>query len=193
MKVIISLAISILSLFSSIQAMPLQTDISFAKSISWAGTGCETDSFTNKNIYSNLFNISFDSFAIGTLFFNDRKRASCAFSIPLKINHGYQLTHISADWQGLIKGKGELARKYYISGNPYTSWKKNTARNDESREKLFQMHDNFNLITNCNGGSYILNINSYIRTLTKGKVDSFGTKLNSVKFLLHFKRCTLPK
>ena len=186
---IIATAVLGLGMVSSVQARPA---VYFKNPVGWAGTGCKAGSVSVIGANTNTLSILFDAYDAGKDSESGKKRVACSFAVPIKVPRGFQVSHLTTDWEGYIEGKGQLSRKYFLAGRPYTSWKRNTYRkpgggNFTKRDNIY--HASF--ATGCNGGTYNLRINSQIRALGRSSyaaVDSADLK-NKVKFLLRFRRC----
>ena len=175
----------------------LQESAYFKQPASWAGTGCRagSDSVVVRGKNTDTLKISFESFDAGKESESGKKRVACSFSVPIKVPRGFQISHLTADWEGYIDGKGQFSRKYYLAGRPYTSWKRNTYRKPNGGN--FTKNDNIynhSLATHCNGGTYILRINSQIRAIGRNSYAStyphgYLALPNSLKLSLRFKAC----
>lgn len=169
---------------SSVQAAPVDY---FKGPVKWAGTGCPAGSSTSVSGAATL-STSFASFDAGSNSLSGLKRSACSFSIPIKVPRGYQVSHLSADWKGFVKGRGQLKRKFFFAGKPYTPWK--TSNFVKPNGANFSKQDNFfhsSFATGCNGGLFNLRINSQIKAMDS---NSYAAVLsNRLLFVLHFKRC----
>ena len=178
-----------LGIMSSAQAAPA---VHFKNPVNWAGTGCKAGSVSVSGANTATLSVLFDSYDAGKDSMSGLKRAACSFSVPVKVPPGFQMSHLTADWEGYIDGKGQLSRKYFLAGRPYTSWKRNTYRkpnggNFSKRDNLY--HATF--ASGCNGGIFNLRINSQIRAMGRNSyaaVDSADLH-NKVKFRLRFRPC----
>jgi len=185
----IATAVLGLSMVSSVQARPA---VYFKNPVGWAGTGCKAGTATVIGANTNTLSILFDSYDAGKDSESGRKRTACSFAIPIKVPAGYQVSHLTADWEGYIEGKGQLSRKYFLAGRPFVSWKRNTYNkpnggNFTKRDNLY--HSTFR--SSCRGGTFNLRINSQIRALGRhsyAAVDSLDLK-NRVLFKLRFRPC----
>lgn len=186
---IIATAVLGLGMVSSVQASPA---VYFKNPVGWAGTGCKAGTATVIGANSDTLSILFDSYDAGKDSESGKKRVACSFAVPIKVPAGFQISHLTADWEGYIEGKGQLSRKYFLAGNPYTGWKRNTYRkpnggNFTNRDNIY--HASF--APHCRGGQYNLRINSQIKAMGRhsyAAVDSVDLK-NKVLFRLRFRRC----
>ena len=186
---IIATAILGLGMVSSVQARSV---VHFKKPVNWAGTGCKAGSTTVIGVSSDTLRILFDSYEAGKESGSGKKRVACSFTVPIKVQRGFQVSHLTADWESYVEGKGQLSRKYYLEGRSYTGWKRNTYRN--SGGGSFTKRDNIyhaSFATACNGGTYNLRINSHVKAQGRNSyiaVDSRDVRSN-VLFRLHLRRC----
>jgi len=179
-----------LSMASSVQAAPA---VHFRNPVNWAGTGCPAGSSVSvSGANTATLSILFDSFDAGSNSLSGLRRSACSFSIPITVPRGYQVSHLTADWEGFVEGRGQLKRKFFLAGKPYTSWRTNnfikpSGGNFSKRDNLF--HRSF--ATGCNGGVFNLRINSQIRAIgnrSYAAVDSADLH-NRLLFRLRFRRC----
>ena len=186
---IIATAVLGLGLASSVQARPA---VYFKNPINFAGTGCKAGSVSVSGANSATLSVLFDAYDAGKDSLSGLRRSACSFSVPIKVPRGLQISHLTADWEGYVEGRGQLSRKYFLAGRPYNSWKRNTYR--KPRGGNFTKRDNIyhaSFATGCNGGTYNLRINSQIRAMGRNSyaaVDSADLK-NRIKLLLRFRPC----
>ncbi len=178
-----------LGIVSSAQARPA---VYFKNPINWAGTGCKAGTVSVSGANTATLSVLFDSYDAGKDSLSGLRRAACSFSVPIKVPRGFQISHLTADWEGYVEGRGQLSRKYFLAGSPYTSWKRNTYR--KPRGGNFTKRDNIlhaSLATGCHGGVYNIRINSQIRAMGRNSyaaVDSADLK-NRILLLLRFRPC----
>lgn len=178
-----------LSMASSVQAAPA---VHFKNPVNWAGTGCSAGSVSVSGANTATLSVLFDSFDAGKDSLSGLRRSACSFSVPIKVPRGFQVSHLTADWEGYVEGRGQLKRKYFLAGRPYTSWKTNNYSMPAGGN--FTKRDNIHhasLATGCNGGIYNLRINSQIRAMNSrsyAAVDSADLH-NRIRFLLRFRPC----
>lgn len=164
----------------------------FGSDINWAGTGCKAGSISVVGANTASLSILFDSYEAGKGSTTGLNRVACSFSVPIKIPTGYKISLFTADWEGYVEGKGELSRKYFLAGQPYTPWKKNNYNKPDSDN--FLVRDNINhdsLSSTCDGGAFNLRIDSQIKTIDENSymtIDSSDLH-NKIKLLLRFKSC----
>ena len=182
-------AVLALGMTSAVQATPA---VYFKNPVNWAGTGCSAGSVSVSGENTATLSVLFDSYDAGRDSLSGLRRSACSFSVPIKVPRGFQVSHLTADWEGYVEGKGQLSRKYFLAGRPYTSWKRNTYRKPAGGN--FTKRDNIHhasFATGCNGGIYNLRINSQIRAMGRNSyaaVDSADLH-NRVTFLLRFRPC----
>ncbi len=182
-------AVLTLGMVSAVQATPA---VYFKNPVNWAGTGCSAGSVSVSGANTATLSVLFDSYDAGKDSLSGLRRSACSFSVPIKVPRGFQVSHLTADWEGYVEGKGQLSRKYFLAGRPYTSWKRNTYRKPAGGN--FTKRDNIHhasFATGCNGGIYNLRINSQIRAMGRNSyaaVDSADLH-NRVRFLLRFRPC----
>ena len=178
-----------LSMAASVQAAPA---VHFKNPLNWAGTGCSAGSVSVSGANTATLSILFDSFDAGSNSVSGLRRAGCSFSVPIKVPRGFQISHLTTDWEGFVEGRGQLRRKYFLAGNPYNGWKTNNFNMPSGGN--FSKRDNIyhgSLATGCNGGVYNLRINSQMRAIGSNSyaaVDSADLN-NRVLFKLQFAPC----
>lgn len=164
----------------------------FTDAINWAGTGCKADSVSVSGENTSSLSILFDSYDAGKDAASGLNRSACSFSLQINVPLGSKVSQLTADWEVFVEGEGELKRKYFLAGQPETSWKNNTY--DSPNGDNFTVRDEIDhdsLSTGCKGGQFNLRIDSQVKI---SKDDSYvaidSTDLhNKVKFLLRFEPC----
>lgn len=158
----------------------------------FAGTGCSASSTkvaTDEKSKMITLQTLLPSYEAGETSSSAKKRVACSFAIPIKIPKGFQISHLEADWKGYIKGEGVFSRKYFLAGQPTSSWIR--SRYNEPKGSNFQQQDNIphaDLKTSCDGGSYNLRINSDIKTKDSNSYITLA-KEHKIKISLHLKSC----
>ena len=164
----------------------------FNNPVNWAGTGCKAGSVSISGAKTASLSILFDSYDAGKDSKSGLTRSACSFSIPIKIPTGYKIAHLTADWEGYVEGKGELSRKYFLTGQPQTAWKKNAYHKPEGDN--FTIRDNINqtsLSSTCNGGAFNLRVDSQLKTTGEDSyvaIDSTDLH-NKVQLSLRLRSC----
>lgn len=176
---------------SSVSAAPA---VVFKNPLGWAGTGCPAHTVSVTGADTATLSILFDSYEAGKDSETGKKRVACSFAVPIQVPRGFQLSHLTADWEVYAEGKGQFSRKYFLGGSPTIDWKRQNLSGG-SGGKNFTMRDNLyhaSLATGCNGGRYNLRINSEVKAKNRKKdylaVDSADLN-NKILLLLRFKKC----
>ncbi len=173
-----------LSISSLVQA---SDEVYFKSPIGVAGTGCPVGSAPVDGANSDTVSILFNQYDAGSESATGRERVACNFALPIHVSQGYQVSGITAAWEGFAKGKGQLKRKYFFAGQPDTIWL--TSQFDSNYGTNFNKRDRFEYNTTTNskcGRDVILRINSNIRTETD---DSYIAVKNKTQLKLEWKRC----
>lgn len=164
----------------------------FNSPINWAGTGCKAGSVSISGSNTASLSILFDNYDAGKNSKTGLTRSACSFSIPIKIPSGYKITHLTADWEGYVEGKGEISRKYFLSGQAHTAWLKNIYYKPEGDN--FMIRDKINqaaLSSSCNGGIFNLRVDSQLKIIgdeSYAAIDSTDLH-NKVQLSLQFRAC----
>ena len=141
--------------------------------------------------------VLFDSYDSGKNALSGLKRSACAFSVPIKVPDGLQISKLTVDWEGYVDGKGEFKRKYKMIGSglvidpSYIGWKidtynKPSGDNFTKRDTLFH-----GSIAGCGGGVQKLRINSQIKAITPSSYAAIDSSdlTNRLIFKLKFQPC----
>lgn len=168
-------------------------DVVFQNPVSFKGTGCPGfGSVEVVGANTPTLSVLFGGYDAGKDATSGKSRSACSFAIPIKVLRGFQISHITVDWEGYVEGRGELKRKFFLAGNPWKPWQTNNfnkpnGNNFTVRDDL--LHASF--ATGCNGGLYNMRINSQVRS-KGGKsyiaVDSADLN-NRILFKIKFKKC----
>lgn len=186
-------AIATTALFSLSMVSTASASAVFFKSpINFAGTGCPAGSIAVTGANTDTLSILFDSYDAGTESVSGVRRASCNFAVPVQVPQGYQVSVMTADWEGYAEGKVQLRRKYFFAGQPRAPW---ITSNINSRHGTdFSKRDNMvhrTLTWGKCGRSVNLRINSNLRARGRNSyaaVDTLDLQ-NKVKFHLQWRRC----
>lgn len=191
LSTIISGAVLSFAMISSATAAPA---VVFKNPVGWAGTGCPARSVSVTGANTATLSILFDAYEAGRDSETGKKRVACSFAVPIRVPRGFQISHLTADWEVYAEGRGQFSRKYFLGGRPTTNWKRqnlnggSNGRNYTKRDNLY--HSSF--ATGCNGGQYNLRINSEVKAANRNRdyvaVDSADLN-NKVLFLLRFRKC----
>ena len=186
-------AIATTALFSMAMTSTASASAVFFKSpINFAGTGCPAGSVAVTDANTATMSLLFDSYDAGADSVSGVKRSSCNFAVPVHVPQGYQVSVMTADWQGYAEGKVQLKRKYFFAGQPRAPW---ITSNINSRHGTdFLKSDKMlhrTLTWGACGRSVNLRINSNLRARGRGSyaaVDTLDLQ-NKVKFHLKWRRC----
>jgi len=164
----------------------------FNAPINWAGTGCKAGSVSVSGSNTNSLSILFDAYDAGKDAKSGLSRSACSFSIPIQIPSAYTFKYLTADWEGYVEGKGEISRKYFLTGQTQTLWKRNAYNKPDGAN--FTIRDNINhtpLSSGCAGGLFNLRIESQLKTTGEDSYAAIdSTDLHSkIKLKLHLRPC----
>ena len=100
MKFVASIAATALlglSMVSNASASPVY----FKSPLGFAGTGCPAGSISVNGENTDTLSILFDAYDAGSDAASGQgRRASCSFAVPIQVPPGYQVSTLTADWQG---------------------------------------------------------------------------------------------
>lgn len=164
----------------------------FKNPMGFAGTGCPANTVSINGANSDTMSILFSGYEAGADSDSGRKRASCNFAVPVRVPQGYQVSTMTADWQGYATGKSQLKRKYFFAGQPHVPWlttKFNSNYDDDFLKRDNLMHST-STWSRC-GRDVNLRINSNIRSLRHNSTIGIGALdlQNKVVFKLQWRRC----
>ena len=167
-------------------------DVTFGSPAKFKGTGCPGKSTVevvgeNTPTLSVLFG-QFDA-GNGKPSLSGLGRSACSFAIPVNVLRGFQVSHVTVDWETFTQGSGQLKRKFFLSGQPWSNkWQATNLGNGNRTVRDDLLHAS--LATGCNGGRFNIRINSQI-TANSGSysaVDSVDLN-NRIIFKVKFKKC----
>ncbi len=151
-----------------------------------AGSGCPAG--------SSEFVITPDGSTLSILFDNyiaEPGNKSCSIALPVHIPNGFQVSNMTADFRGFVKGRAELRRSYFFAGNRTPTLKTQLYKRHGDdyivRDNLMPMTESW---SRC-GQDVNMRINSRIRTKDRYSnisVDSLDLS-NGVVFHLQYRRC----
>lgn len=174
---------------STAQAAP----VFFKSPVSFAGTGCPAGSISITGANTDTLSVLFDSYDVGDdAASGQRRRASCSFAVPVHVPQGYQVSTMTADWQGYAEGRTQLRRKYFFAGQPNVPWLTDAINSRHGTD--YTKRDNLvhsTLTWSGCGRSVNLRINSNIRAKNRKSymaVDTVDLQ-NKVKFHVKWRRC----
>lgn len=166
----------------------------FKSPLGFAGTGCPAGSISVNGENTDTLSVLFDSYDVGSdAASGQARRASCSFAVPVHVPQGYQVSTMTADWEGYAEGKTELNRKYFFAGqNANAPWLRNSfnSRSGTDYRKRDTLAHSSLTWSEC-GRSVNLRINSNIRAKSRGSymaVDTVDIK-NKVQFHLQWRPC----
>jgi hypothetical protein len=178
-------------------ALPAQAQVVFKNPIGWAGTGCPAGSTFVDGANTAQLQVLFDSYDAGKNSLSGLARSACSFSVPIQVPSGFQVSKLTADWEGYVQGKGQFKRKYKLIGSgividpSYISWKTNnynhpSGNNFTKRDTL--IHGS---VAGCGGGVYKLRINSQVRALNGNSYSAIDSAdlTNRLIFRVQFQPC----
>lgn len=191
----VSFASALLVLLAS-QAASATDPVFFKAPIMFAGTGCPVGSIPPPTgVNTATLSILFGRYDAGMSAASGMPlHAACNFAVPVHVPQGFQLSVLTADWQGFDKGSGTLQRKYFVlpgPPGPNVPWKINNYNNSGN----FLADDNLihtTATTGCAGGDFNLRINSNITANNSSSyiaVDTLDLQ-NKVVFHLNWSPCT---
>jgi len=163
---------------------------------SFKGTGChdqESQGFIAGANTSKL-TIQFEGYDAGKRrpSLSGLSRSSCYFSLPIIVPSGYRILQITTAWEGYVEGKGQLERKFYLSGAPWKGWMKNNLQNKRGKDFIVKdhlRHDSFTF--DCNGGQYSMRIASHLKASGEKSyvVMDNQSDFNGITLTATFKKC----
>ncbi len=144
----------------------------FKTPLNLAGTGCPIGTSAVKQ-ETDGFQVTFNDYSAGNK--GAKRRTSCSLAAPMTIPKGYQITSISANWQGMSQGKVEFRYKYFVAGDPHSNW--NIARFNHGTKTKFSEKKSVAYTSNC-GEDKILRIASSLRSKQAGAYISIQNLTN---------------
>jgi hypothetical protein len=144
----------------------------FKTPLNLAGTGCPIGTSAVKQEMDG-FQVSFNDYSAGNK--GAKRRTSCSLAAPMTIPEGYQITSISANWQGVSQGKVEFRYKYFVAGDPQSNWHV-VPLNHETRTK-FSEEKSVAYKSEC-GADKILRVASSVRAKQAGAYISVHNLIN---------------
>ena len=191
MKILTAIASTALLSLSMVSTANAST-VSFGSPVGFAGTGCSAGSVSVTGANTDTLSILFDSYDAGADSMSGLRRASCNFAVPVKVPQGYQVSVMTADWEGFAEGRTQLRRKYFFAGQPRVRWLTSNfnSRHGTDFHKRDTMQHRTLTWAKC-GRNVNLRINSNIRARGNSSymaVDTLDMQ-NKVKFHLKWRRC----
>lgn len=186
-KLHIAVASTLLVLLAS-QAASAADLVFFKAPVSVAGTGCSPGSISVVGENTATLSVLFAAYDAGAHAVSGLPRSACSFAVPVKVPQGFQVSVMTADWQGYAKGSGTLQRKYFLAGQPAQPWLTNnygTASGTNFMANDGLMHAT--ATTGCAGGEFNLRINSNIKANTPSSYIAVDTLDLQNKVVFHLK------
>lgn len=179
-------------------ALPVQAaQVVFQNPLGWAGTGCPAGSTYVDGANTAQLNILFDSYDAGKNALSGLSRSACSFVVPIKVPSGFQVSKLTADWEGYVKGSGQFKRKYKFIGSglvidpSYISWKTNNY--NQPSGNTFTKRDTLvhGSVAGCGGGVYKLRINSQVKANNGNSYAAIDSAdlTNRLIFRIQFQPC----
>lgn len=183
--------LAVLVLSGNSNAAP--TPVVFKSPIGFAGTGCPAGSISFAGENTDTLSVLFDAYDTGNQSASGQsRRASCSFAVPIQVPQGYQVSTLTADWQGFAQGSTQLKRKYFFAGQPNQPWLTDSFNSGSGKDYLKRdtlLHST--TTWSACGSSVNLRINSNILANTPNSymaVDTVDLK-NKVEFQLQWRQC----
>jgi hypothetical protein len=191
MNVISAIAVTVV-LGIVMSASANSADVAFEMPTSFNGTGCpSTDSVAAVGAGTPTLSLLFGGFDSGKNAISGLARAACSFAIPIKVLRGFQVSHVTIDWEGFVQGQAELKRKFFLAGSEWMPWQINNF--DKPDGDNFTLRDNLlhaSFATGCDGGEYNLRVNSQIKTSENDYIAVDSADLNNQILLkINFEKC----
>lgn len=149
------------------------------------GSGCSGSSKYSLTPNKKTLSISFKKFIASP------SNKSCSLTIPITVPAGMRVSTLTANYQGFVKGKGELKRSYKISGSGKTK-QNNFTKNKEGDS--YYIKDNLagmsKKVSKC-GENMVLKINARVKASNSSSsisVDSSNSSSGAI-FHLQYKSC----
>ncbi|PWQ92533.1 DUF4360 domain-containing protein [Leucothrix pacifica] len=166
-------------------------DVTFGSPGTFKGTGCSGES-TVEVVGENTANLivlfgQYDA-GNGKPSASGLSRSACSFAIPINVLPGFQVSAVTVDWETYTEGQGQLKRKLFSLGIPRYNWLITNLSSGKRTVRDSFMHALFS--TDCNGGRYIMRINSQVRANPGSYIAVGSTDLNNkIVFKIKFKKC----
>lgn len=168
-------------------------NVYFKNPVGFAGTGCPAGSVSVNGANTDTMSILFDQYDAGAGSASGQPgRASCNFAVPVHVPQGFQVSNMTADWQGFAQGQTTLKRKYFFAGAPSTPWVTSNFNSPAGVDFLKQdtlSHGSFTW-SDC-GRDVMLRINSNARAIGGSSymaVDTLDLQ-NRIVFQVQWRTC----
>ena len=129
----------------------------------FAGAGCEPGTVVVAGDNTESVSVLFGKYDAGRSSRSGTLRTHCEFYLPISVPPGQRLSVLTAEWQGYVKGRGGLSRRYSAVGPRQRPWRVDRYQSREGMNYL-QRDDMYPREVNagCTGGELNLRINSEI-------------------------------
>ncbi|MEZ5534291.1 MAG: DUF4360 domain-containing protein [Thiolinea sp.] len=165
----------------------------FKNPVGFAGTGCPAGSISVTGTNTSTLSVLFDSYDAGyDSASGQSRRASCSFAVPVHVPQGFQVSTMTADWQGFAEGRSQLRRKYFFAGQPQQPWITSHFNSPNGTDYLRRDTLQHATLTwaRC-GRDVTLRLNSNVRARDRRSyiaVDTVDLQ-NRVRFHVQWRRC----
>lgn len=190
MKILPTISIAAAATLLAISASASAADVKFGNPVKFKGTGCPgKGSVEVLGANSPSLSILFGGYDAGNgkPSVSGLSRSACSFAIPIKVLRGFQVSHVTVDWETYAQGSGELKRKFFLSGKPWQQWQRTPLSGNRTvRDNLIHA----SLAKGCNGGTYNMRINSQVTANARSYVAVDSADLNNkIIFKVKFRKC----
>ncbi len=174
------------------QAANAADPVYFKAPLQFIGTGCDAGSVIVAGENTASMSVLFSRFDAGTNSVSGLPRSSCNFVVPVHVPPDFQLSVLTTDWQGFIKGQGKFTRSYGTSQNSNAIPPQIKPLNAPGGAP-WQANDGLlhATVSGCGGGDWNLRINSGIQADGNNSYAAVDTAdlNNQVIFRLRWTPC----
>ncbi len=178
---------SALLVLAATQAVQAADPVFFKAPIQFNGTGCDAGSISVVGENTSSLTVLFGRYDAGKNAVSGLARSSCNFAVPVHVPQGWQLSVLTADWQGFAQGQARFTRSYGTSMNPRAippqvkSITSGSGTTWEAKDGL--MHST--MVSGCRGGDFNLRINSGLQALGSNSYAAVDTVDLNNKVVFH--------
>ena len=194
MKMLLAIGVSTAVIMSLPSSGSTDTaDFIFQKPIVFNGTGCSSlNSHEVTGIDTSNLSLNIQGYDAGKDSVSGLGRSGCSFALPIKLSQGFQISHVIVDWGIYVRGKGQLKRKFFLSGSPWNQWQ--TSNFSNSAGDSLTVSDKLthnSLAANCKGGLFTIRVNSQISVMDKQSYIQLSPNNGSsrITFKIKLKEC----
>lgn len=184
----ISLMSALLVLVAS-QAAQAADPVFFKAPIQFNGTGCNPYNISVVGENTSSLTVLFGGYDAGKNAVSGLARSSCNFAVPVHVPRGWQLSVLTADWQGFAQGRAKFTRSYGTSLNPRLVLPPpktiSSAGGTDWSAKDGLMHST--MASGCQGGDFNLRINSGLQAIGSNSYAAVDTVDLNNKVVFHLK------